>query len=145
MMQLPLSKKEEQLVIAAIQSAERGTSGEIRVHFQRRVNGNLLETAQRTFLKLGMQNTRLRNAALIVVFLESKKFAILGDKGINDVVPDNFWDETCSLMGSFFRQGKMADGLCAGVAQIGEKLKAFFPAGEENPNELDDTLTMDVS
>jgi uncharacterized membrane protein len=82
---------------------------------------------------------------LIVVFLESRKFAILGDKGINEAVPDNFWDETRDLMGAFFRQGKMAEGLCAGIAQIGEKLKAFFPAGDDNPNELDDALTMDAS
>jgi uncharacterized membrane protein len=144
-MQLPLSKQEEQQVIAAIQSAERGTSGEIRVHFQRRVKENLLDAAKKTFLGLRMQNTRLRNAALIVVFLESRKFAILGDKGINEAVPDNFWDETRDLMGAFFRQGKMAEGLCAGIAQIGEKLKAFFPAGDDNPNELDDALTMDAS
>lgn len=144
-MQLPLSKEEEASVIAAIQSAERDTSGEVRVHFQRRAKGNLLETAKKTFLDLGMRNTRLRNATLIIVFLESRKFAILGDKGINEVVPDNFWDETRDLMGAFFRQEKMAAGLCAGIAQIGEKLKAHFPVGEDNPNELDDALTMDAS
>jgi uncharacterized membrane protein len=144
-MQLPLSKQEEQQVIAAIQSAEQDTSGEIRVHFQRRAKENLLDAAKKTFLELRMQNTRLRNAALIVVFLESRKFAILGDKGINEAVPDNFWDETRDLMGALFREGKIAEGLCAGIAQIGEKLKAFFPAGDDNPNELDDALTMDAS
>ena len=140
-MRLPLNKEEEQSVVAAIRGAETGTSGEIRVHFERRVEGEVLDNARKIFLQLGMQKTRLRNATLIVLFLESKKFAILGDKGINESVPDNFWDETRDLMGGFFRKGEIAHGLCAGIAQIGEKLKAFFPADEENPNELSDELS----
>lgn len=140
-MRLPLNKEEEQSVVAAIRSAEIGTSGEIRVHFERRIEGEVLDNARKIFLQLGMQKTRLRNATLIVLFLESKKFAILGDKGINESVPDNFWDETRDLMGGFFRKGEIAHGLCAGIAQIGEKLKAFFPADEENPNELSDELS----
>lgn len=140
-MRLPLNKEEEQAVVAAIRHAETGTSGEIRVHFERRVNGEALDNARKIFLQLGMQQTRLRNATLIVLFLESKKFAILGDKGINESVPDHFWDETRDLMGGFFRKGEIAHGLCTGIAQIGEKLKAYFPADEENPNELSDELS----
>ncbi len=140
-MHLPLSKEEEQAVISAIRTAETGTSGEIRVHFERRLKGEVLDNAHKIFLQLGMQQTRLRNATLIVLFLESKKFAILGDKGINDSVPDTFWDETRDLMGGFFRKGEIAHGLCAGITQIGEKLKAFFPSEEDNPNELNDELS----
>jgi uncharacterized membrane protein len=140
-MRLPLNKEEEQAVVSAIRSAETGTSGEIRVHFERRVKGEALDNARKIFLQLGMQQTRLRNATLIVLFLESKKFAILGDKGINESVPDHFWDETRDLMGGFFRKGEIAHGLCAGITQIGEKLKVFFPADEENPNELSDELS----
>jgi len=137
----PLSKEEEQAVIEAIRSAESGTSGEIRVHFERRVKGEVLDNAHQIFLQLGMHKTRLRNATMIVLFPESKKFAILGDKGINETVPENFWDETRDLMGGFFRKGEIAHGLCAGIAHIGEKLKAYFPAEEDNPNELSDELS----
>lgn len=145
-MHLPVTKTEEQAIIEAIRQAETGTSGEIRVHFQRSSKGkDPLEAAQKAFFKLNMHQTRLRNGVLLFMLLEPRKFVILGDKGINDVVPEHFWEETRDLMTGYFRQGKIAEGLCAGITQAGQKLKAFFPADLENPNELTDELSYDHS
>ena len=137
------SKSQEQQIIAAIQTAESHTSGEIRVHIQREMPDGLMETAQRTFFKLGMQHTRQRNGILFFLVPSKRQFAILGDSGINAVVPDNFWNDVRDTMQEQFRQGRFTEGLCAGILQAGEKLHAFFPVETDNPNELNDTISFE--
>ena len=137
------SKSQEQQIIAAIQEAESNTSGEIRVHIQRQIPDGLMETAQRIFFKLGMQQTRQRNGILFFIVPSKRQFAILGDSGINSVVPENFWNEVRDTMQMHFRQERFTEGLCAGIVLAGEKLKAFFPVETDNPNELNDDLSFE--
>jgi len=86
-----LSKEEEKKIIEAIRSAEGQTSGEIRVHIQKTLTLPVYEEAAKVFLKLGMNRTDLRNGVLLFIVPNKKQFAILGDSGINKLVPENFW------------------------------------------------------
>jgi uncharacterized membrane protein len=133
--------EEEEMIVDAILKAERHTSGEIRVHLEDNFKGEVLREAEKVFLKLGMHKTAARNGVLIFLAPEDKAFAIIGDKGINEVVPENFWQEERDLMQSFFRQGKFCEGICAAIEKVGEKLKDYFPylAGDEN--ELPDDIS----
>jgi uncharacterized membrane protein len=87
------SKKDQQLIIQAIQDAEKNTSGEIRVHLEAKCRGDVMDRAAFIFEKLKMHETELRNGVLFYLALDNQKFAILGDAGINEVTPDDFWDE----------------------------------------------------
>lgn len=140
-----LTKDEQKEVIAAIMRAEKETSGEVRVHIETKCNGDPKVRALRAFHKLGMARTAARNGVLVYVACESHSFAVLGDKGINDVVPDGFWKDVVALMGEHFRNEDYPGGLIAGIDLIGEKLKAFFPYQQDDVNELPDDISFEDS
>ena len=76
----------------AITAAERHTTGEICVHVTPRCRGDVMKRAARTFNRLHLYTTKRRNAVLIFIAYEARKLAILGDSGINAVVPKGFWN-----------------------------------------------------
>ena len=130
-----LNKEQQSLIIKAIEQAELNTSGEIRVHIEPKCNQDVLLRSVYLFSKLKMNNTQLRNGVLIYLAYESRKFAIIGDKGINDLVPNNFWDDTKSIMLEYFKQSNFSEGIVYAVEQVGEKLKKFFPYSKNDINE----------
>jgi len=136
-----LSKEQEQAVILAIREAEAKTSGEIRVHLQPQLDGPVLDVAQRAFFRLDMHHTRQRNGVLFFIVPEKRQFAVVGDQGIDTCVPLDFWDEIRDLLREHFQKGAFSEGLCAAIVRVGEKLKTFFPASDDNPNELSDELS----
>ena len=125
----------------AIAKAELNTSGEIRVHIDDKCKGDVLDCAANMFHQLKMNKTELRNGVLFYLAVTDKKFAILGDKGINEKVPADFWDNIKEVMFENFKQQKFTEGLCKGIEMAGEKLKANFPLQSNDTNEL----TNDVS
>ncbi len=136
-----LSKEQKKEVVAAIMEAEKATSGEIRVHIETSCNGDPKIQALRTFHKLKMARTAARNGVLVYVACDSRRFAVIGDKGINAVVPAGFWKDVVAAMGEFFKKEEYTQGLVKGVIIIGEKLKAFFPYQSDDVNELPDDIS----
>jgi uncharacterized membrane protein len=132
-----------QLIEQAIADAELNTSGEIRVHVEVEFSGNILDRAASIFARLGMHRTDLRNGVLIFFAIRNRSFAIIGDTGINRVVPENFWDETKAVMESHFRNSEFALGLAVGVKMIGDQLKKHFPHLRNDTNELVNEISFD--
>ncbi|MGC8823706.1 MAG: TPM domain-containing protein [Bacteroidales bacterium] len=136
------SEDEKRLIVEAIHKAEGKTSGEIRVHIELSCGSkDVKDCAAAAFARLGMHKTKLRNGVLIYLSINDRRFAILGDAGINAVVPTNFWEDVKDLMGSYFRQQRFAEGLVEGINRIGEKLKEFFPYKADDINELSDDIS----
>lgn len=136
-----LSTIEEQEIVAAINLAEKNTSGEIRIHIEHTSKGNVDKRALEVFSILKMNNTKQSNAVLIYVAVNDKKFAIYGDKGINKVVPNNFWDSIKNDIQNQFKQGDFKQGIVDGILNIGEQLKAYFPWNANDTNELTNTIS----
>jgi uncharacterized membrane protein len=135
------TKKEKSQIVAAIQEAEKNTSGEIRVHLQYRVREPVYGHAQKVFQRIGMTKTAQRNGVLIFLATGNKKFAVLGDVGINEKVPEGFWNDVVQIMREYFKQNKFAEGISEAVLRIGEKLKAYFPYEVHDKNELSDQIS----
>lgn len=135
------SEQEQEDIRIAIENAEKNTSGEIRICAQKKCDGDPLDIAANYFLKIGMDKTALRNGVLIYIATEDHKFAIIGDKGINEVVPEDFWDATKAAMLQKFRDGQLAEGLVTGISMAGEKLKQYFPHFDGDKNELPDEIS----
>jgi uncharacterized membrane protein len=136
-----ISKEEEDAIVAAIAGAEMNTSGEIRVHVESVCKKEPFERAVELFHKLEMDKTELRNGVLIYVALDDKKLAIIGDAGINAVVPEYFWDATKERMILHFKEGKFADGIAEAVTAAGFHLKQYFPRESNDTNELSNELS----
>jgi len=136
-----LSKEEEREIIEAIRSAEGNTSGEIRVHIQKTLALPVYQEAVKVFLKLGMHKTELRNGVLLFIVPSKRQFAILGDTGINQVVPENFWVDCKDSLHNHFSKGQFCIGICDTLSKIGIKLAHFFPVSTDDINELNNEIT----
>lgn len=146
-----LTKAEETEIVEAIRLAEKNTSGEIRVHLEKgpSLKGEQakqtsiapIERAVEVFHELQMNETQLRNGVIIYVAVKSKQFAIYGDKGINDVVPDDFWNSTKDIMLEHFKNGRNKQALVEGIEHAGEQLKKYFPDYHGNTNELSNEIS----
>jgi uncharacterized membrane protein len=135
------SKEQQEAILLAIKSAELNTGGEIRIHIENKCPGDVLDRAAQVFDKLHMQNTQLRNGVLIYLSIENRKFAILGDAGINAVVPENFWDDIKDKMIAHFREGHFTEGLVEAIQSAGGQLKKHFPYESNDVNELPDDIS----
>jgi uncharacterized membrane protein len=136
-----LSKKDEEEVLEAIRTAEKKTSGEIRVHLEKSSNGDIWERAMEVFHLLKMDNTKASNGVLIYVAVEDRNFIIYGDKGINEVVPDDFWESTKDAIVDQFKKGNFKQGLIDGILKAGQQLQEHFPWTEDVKNELSDKIS----
>jgi uncharacterized membrane protein len=133
--------EEQDDIRQAILNAELDTSGEIRVHIENVCNGDVLDRAAFVFKNLGMSKTGQRNGVLIYLAVRNRKFAIIGDKGINSVVPPGFWDNTKTKMLDYFREEKFCDGLIFAITEAGLHLKKYFPYRKDDVNELPDNIS----
>ena len=136
-----LTTNEEQEIVNAIVEAEKNTSGEIRVHIEPMSNKPHFERAQEVFHYLKMDNTKEENGVLIYIAVHDRKFVIYGDKGINQVVPDNFWDNTKTILENHFKKGNFKQGIIEGILMAGKELEAHFPWQHNNTNELSNEVS----
>ena len=136
-----LTAEEEQRIVEAIIEAENHTSGEIRVHLERGLDKDPIRRAEEVFYFLGMDGTRNQNGILFYVAVDDHRFAVIGDKGIDQVVPDDFWESIKNEVIEEFREHNHARGLIRGILHAGQKLKEFFPVDDDDRNELSDAIS----
>ena len=136
-----LTKQDEQEIVSSIVEAEKNTSGEIRVHIEEHSEKSPLDRAQEVFFELKMNETQDRNGVLFYICVSDKKFAIIGDKGINDVVESDFWDYTKDTVIANFKEGNFKKGLVEGILQAGQRLKHYFPYQSDDTNELSNEIS----
>jgi uncharacterized membrane protein len=137
------TKEQQAVILSSVKEAENATSGEIRVHIETSCPEDVLDRAAWIFNRLNMQKTSERNGVLFYLAVEDRKFAIIGDAGINAKVPPGFWDEIKETMQKSFKEGKFTEGLSQGIIKAGAQLKAHFPHQKDDVNELSDDISFD--
>jgi uncharacterized membrane protein len=137
------SKEQQAEILTSVKEAEKSTSGEIRVHIETSCPEDVLDRAAWIFNKLKMDRTVDRNGVLFYLAISDRKFAVIGDGGINAVVPEGFWDEIKEIMQTQFKEGKFTEGLSKGIIMTGQQLKTHFPHRKSDVNELSDELSFD--
>lgn len=137
------SDEQKQLIVSAIEEAEKCTSGEIRLHVEMRCHGDVMKRAVRVFQKLKMQRTQLRNGVLFYMAVSDRQFAIIGDAGINEMVPKGFWNDIEAHMSEMFAQGCFTEGVTDGIRMVGKQLQRFFPYQPDDVNELSNEISYD--
>jgi uncharacterized membrane protein len=137
------SKEQQAQILASVKEAELETSGEIRVHIETSLKGDVLARAAWLFNKLGMDKTAERNGVLFYLAVDDRKFAILGDTGINAKVHTGFWDDISEHLKKNFKVGRFSEGLSDGIIMAGNQLKTHFPYKTDDVNELPDEISFD--
>ena len=135
------SAPERRQIVEAISKAEKMTSGEIRVHVEARCAGPVLDRAAEVFHQLDMHKTVLRNGVLIYLAWEDRKLAVIGDKGINEAVPADFWDSAVEKMTALFGQKRYVEGVVHGISEAGIQLTKYFPYYAGDKNELSNDIS----
>jgi uncharacterized membrane protein len=138
-----LAALDQERIVKAIGTAERMTSGEIRVHIQPKARGEIRSVAERTFERLGMTKTELRNGVLLFIACEEQRFVILGDRGIDDKVPAGFWDDIAAKLTIKFKSGEFTDGIVEAIHSAGEELRHYFPRAENDVDELANDINIE--
>lgn len=136
-----LSATDEQEIVQAIALAEKNTSGEIRVHIEKHSDTPPIARAREVFDELKMYKTEARNGVLFYVGVEDHTFAIIGDKGIDDVVESDFWECTKDIIIEHFKNKQFKEGLVNGIERAGNRLKEYFPYASDDTNELSNEIS----
>jgi len=134
------NEEEQHRIRTAIEDAEKHTSGQIRVCIEKTCSENVLDRATKYFHKLDMHKTKHRNGVLVYLATVDRKFAIIGDAGINKVVPADFWDSTKDDMLEHFKLGDLVEGITTGLKIAGDHLQKYFPHHAGDTNELSDDI-----
>jgi uncharacterized membrane protein len=131
-------------IAAAVHEAERHTSGEIRVHLERRLPRamDVLARAAQVFKHLEMHATADRNAVLLYFAVEDRKLAIVGDRGVHDRVGEAYWPRVRDAMVERLRAGAPRDAVVHAVTDVGLVLQKFFPRRPGDRNELSDDVSL---
>jgi len=132
---------EKRLIVNAIRTAEADTSGEIRVHVSEHCPAGELNAAAYWFGRLKMHRTQFRNGVLFYMAIKDRRFAVIGDTGINSCVADDFWNNIRTYVNEKFTEGRFAEGLAGGIKMAGRQLKDFFPRLHDDTNELPDNIS----
>lgn len=140
---LPLTDEEQDKIVSHIQKAEAGTTGEVRIYMEGRCNYvDALDRAEVLFSKLGMENTVMRNAVLVYLAYDDHQFAIYGDKEVYQEAEKHlFWEHAAQHLKTKLIAGKMCEGLCDCIDEIGAVLATHYPYDPNvNKNELPDEI-----
>jgi uncharacterized membrane protein len=134
-------------IAAAVAAAERETSGEIRVHLERRLprgapGGDALARATEIFVRLGMHATDEHNGVLIYLAVDDHQLAIAGDAGVHARVGDEYWQHVRDAMVERLRHGQPRDAVVHAVGEVGQVLRRYFPRRPDDRNELSDRVSL---
>jgi uncharacterized membrane protein len=135
-------------IAAAVARAERETSGEIRVHLDRRLPRgprraprDALERAWEVFGHLGMHRTAERSGVLIYLAVEDRRLAIAGDAGVHARVGDGYWQRVRDGLVEKLRAGAPREALLTAVGEVASVLSVHFPRRPDDRNELSDQVS----
>lgn len=136
------SHEEKDLIVQAIGSAEKQTSGEIRVYVENHCRYvDPMDQAAEIFFGLKMDQTKDRNGVLVYIALRDRQLAIFGDEGIHREVGKEFWEKEVREMIAEFKADHYAEGIAKVVTDVGEALKTYFPyEANKDKNELSDDI-----
>jgi uncharacterized membrane protein len=136
-----ITPEDQDRLLDKIARIEKRSSGEVRIHVTDRRVKDPLEAARRTFTSLGMSATKRRNGVLVFLSLPSRKFAIVGDKGIDRVTPQDYWDGLRDTLAARFAAGDYSEGLLDILDRVEAVLAEHFPYEKGDVDELSDELS----
>ena len=130
---------------AAVDASEQLHSGEIRVAIEGGLEPGEVahgksprQRALEVFAALGVWDTEANNGVLIYVLLADRDVEIVADRGFNGRVTAAEWAAVCEDMQREFVAGRYAEGVIAGVEDVGRIIGAHYPQrpGQRDEDEL---------
>jgi len=98
------------------------------------------ERAVRAFYEKGLYKTRDENGVLIFISIQERKVWIIGDRGVDRVIPHATWQTHAREISAGIKKGDACASLCTVIGKCGQVLGEHFPRKEDDTNELPDDL-----
>ena len=98
------------------------------------------DEAVRHFKVGAERRTHGRTGVLLYLSMREHRAEIVADEAIAAQVPAEIWGEAMADMLGEVSRGNIAEGLAAGVRDVGKVLAEHFPRGDHDENELPDRL-----
>ncbi len=134
------TKNDRSAISEEVTRQEIRTTGEIKVVILRHCWRGLRSKAARLFRESGLDQTKDRNAVMLLVVTANRECLVYGDVGIHRKLGQGYWDDIRDGMVSRFQEGKMTEGVCEAVVKIGKTLQELFPSDGTDENELSDEV-----
>ena len=110
---------------------------------QNEIDEEVNQRALQAFYAQNLHNTKDQTGILIFISLLEKRVIILGDRGINEKVEENFWNEELNHILSSIKNNELPQGLSHVIKDMGEKLSTHFPIQADDQNQQ--AFKVDVS
>ena len=137
------SIKEDERLIGAVKDAEKRSGGEVRIHLENSCKtSDPVERAVEVFNSLKMSATKNRNGVLFYMAIDDKKYAVIGDAGIDSKVPKGYWAFLRDRMQNYFLKEAYFEGLLDSIEDVTKHLEQHFPYPKDDANELLDDLSI---
>lgn len=128
-----------QSIERAIAESEAKHGGEIRIAIEASLSAYELlrgvrprEQALRAFADLGVWDTEANNGVLIYVLWADHDVEIVADRGFNDRVTREEWEQVCRRMERLFAEGRPIEAVIAGVESVGELIARHYPTADRD-------------
>jgi putative membrane protein len=106
----------------------------------RRMDEAVKARAVRAFYEKGLYRTRHETGILIFISIFERKVWILGDRGINERIPPESWQQLVQILTTGIRENRACEALCKVINSCGEELSRHFPREIDDINELKDEI-----
>jgi len=94
------------------------------------------EAAGIQFYRKGLYRTREETGVLIYISIFEHKVWVLGDRGINAKIPEEYWKGIVHIIVRAIQEGRPAEGICQAVSKLSVLLEEKFPVRPGDKNEL---------
>lgn len=94
------------------------------------------------FHRLGIRRTKDATGVLIYVSVFEHMVHVVGDGAVAEVLTEDDYAAVRDAVIDGFRRGDRVGGLCAGIAEAGNRLSAVLPKPEGNEDELPNELVV---
>ena len=98
------------------------------------------EAAHVQFFRKGLYRTREETGVLIYISVFERRVWVLGDRGINAVIPEARWNGVIGMIVQAIKGGRQTEGICRAVGEVASILQGKFPIKRGDQNELENLM-----
>ncbi len=100
------------------------------------INEEVREAASIAFFNENLYRTKAENGILLFISVFERRVWILGDRGINEKISPERWQEIVDLVTDGIKNNRQCEAICDAINRVAEMLREFFPIEEDDKNEL---------
>ena len=110
----------------------------LKRHFlsEKSISEEVGEAATIAFFTENLYRTRAENGILLFISVFEHRVWVLGDRGINEKIPPERWQEIVDLVTDGIKNDRQCQAICDAITRIGETLREFYPIETDDKDEL---------